>query len=263
MSLFCPLYSGSSGNCFFLKAQSTSLLVDLGVSCRAATTAMKQLDAVPEELDGILITHEHSDHIKGLPVFLKKCRAPVYGSQQVLDYLADNLTLPAHTRLIPVEPGGFWVGEVGVTPFQTPHDSVGSLGYRLTLPDGQQVGFATDLGRYTSTVHQGLCGCDLVVLESNYDEGMILVSDYPYPLKRRIMSQRGHLSNGDCAQALLQLAGQGTGRFILGHLSQNNNMAPLAQQTALGALTAAGLVEGRDFTLQVASRSQMSQPTLL
>lgn len=263
MSLFCPLYSGSSGNSFYLKSGSTSILIDLGVSCKSVVTAMSQLGAVPSDLSGILITHEHSDHIKGLPVFLKKADVPVYASTAVLGYISDNMKLPAHTRLIPVDMAGFTVGELEVKPFTTPHDSVGSLGYRVRTVEGESIGIATDLGTYTKDVEKGLEGCRLVLLESNYDDGMILVSDYPYYLKKRIMSSHGHLSNSDCAQALPKLAASGTEHFVLCHLSLNNNMGVLAQQASQTALLAAGLTEGKDFTLQVALRTEVSTPVMV
>lgn len=263
MSLFCPLYSGSSGNSFFLQSGSTSLLIDLGVSCKAAVTALSQLDTAPSNLDGILITHEHSDHIKGLPVFLKKANVPIYASEAVLDYIAYNMNIPSYTQLIPVEMDGFSVGELEVHPFRTPHDSLGSLGYRIHTQDGKRIGVATDLGCCTEEVNAGLEGCDLVLLESNYDDGMILVSDYPYYLKRRIMSQDGHLSNSACAEELAHLAKNGTEHFILCHLSLNNNMQPLAYQATQSSLAAAGLTEGKDFTLQVANRKEISTPVLV
>ncbi len=262
MSLFCALASGSSGNCFYLKSGETSLLIDLGISCRSATQGLGQLGACPQELSGILLTHEHSDHIKGLPVFLKKNPVPVYGPAAVLEHLERNVALPAHARLVPVE-GDFMLGQLAVRPFLTQHDSAASFGYRMTGPDGATVGLATDLGCYTEPVHQGLSGCDLVVLESNYDEGMILASSYPYYLKRRIQSPYGHLSNSECAQALCRLAQEGTRRFLLCHLSQNNNLPILAHQASASALEAAGFAPGQAVQLQVAQRSQLSQPVWL
>ena len=243
MAIFCPLYSGSSGNSTYLDAGESALLIDLGVSCRAAVTALQQLGADFSKLKGILITHEHSDHIKGLRVFLKKYPLPLYASEPVLEYLREHVELPA-----------------GLPMYEA--DSVGSLGYRISLPDGQELGFATDLGCYTEAVEEGLRGCRTVMLESNYDDGMILVSDYPYYLKRRIQSRSGHLSNSDCAAALPALAQNGTRNFVLGHLSQNNNLGLLAQQASEQALLQAGL-EREDFTLQIANRSQLSQPVLL
>ena len=262
MAIFCPLYSGSSGNSTYLDAGESALLIDLGVSCRAAVTALQQLGADFSKLKGILITHEHSDHIKGLRVFLKKYPLPLYASEPGLEYLRENVEVPAGLPLYEADPEGFCVGQMMVRPFATSHDSVGSLGYRISLPDGQELGFATDLGCYTEAVEEGLRGCRTVMLESNYDDGMILVSDYPYYLKRRIQSRSGHLSNSDCAAALPALAQNGTRNFVLGHLSQNNNLGLLAQQASEQALLQAGLERG-DFTLQIANRSQLSQPVLL
>ena len=210
MAIFCPLYSGSSGNSTYLDAGESALLIDLGVSCRAAVTALQQLGADFSKLKGILITHEHSDHIKGLRVFLKKYPLPLYASEPVLEYLREHVELPAGLPMYEADPEGFCVGQMMVRPFATSHDSVGSLGYRISLPDGQELGFATDLGCYTEAVEEGLRGCRTVMLESNYDDGMILVSDYPYYLKRRIQSRSGHLSNSDCAAALPALAQNGT-----------------------------------------------------
>lgn len=267
MALFCPLYSGSSGNCVYLDAGNTKVLVDLGVSCRAAVTALASLDVDPKDLSAVLITHEHSDHIKGLSVFLKKYPVPVFASAAVLDFLRENVKLPENLPLCEATLDGFYIDRMQVNPFPTSHDSVGSLGYRFTFRDENaeelSVGIATDLGVYTPQVEQGLCGCRAVMLESNYDEGMIRVSDYPYYLKRRIQSQNGHLSNGDCACALPTLAAQGTRHFVLGHLSKNNNMELLAHQASHQALLQAGFVEDRDFTLQVARRSEPSIPILL
>lgn len=263
MAVFCPLYSGSSGNSVYLETKESAVLIDLGVSCRAAVNALKSLNADVQKLKGILITHEHSDHIKGLSVFLKKYPVPLFGSPAVLDYLRENVKLPETVELKEAPLEGFSVGQMRVKPFHTSHDSVGSLGYRITLDDGNEVGVATDLGRYTPEVDQGLRGCQVVMLESNYDEGMILASDYPYYLKRRIRSDSGHLSNDDCSTALPSLAMSGTRHFILGHLSQNNNMGLLAHQAAAQALTQAGLVEQEDYTLQVARRSEPSIPVVI
>ena len=174
----------------------------------------------------------------------------------------ENVELPASVSLHEADPEGFTVGDMQVKPFATCHDSVGSLGYRILLPDGGELGFATDLGCYTAAVEEGLRGCGTVMLESNYDDGMILASDYPYYLKRRIQSNNGHLSNNDCSAVLPQLAASGTKQFVLGHLSQNNNMGLLAHQASEQALLQSGL-SPQDFTLQVAQRSQPSTPIVL
>ena len=263
MAIFCPLYSGSSGNSTYLDAGESALLIDLGVSCRAAVTALQQLGADFSKLKGILITHEHSDHIKGLRVFLKKYPLPLYASEPVLEYLRENVELPAGLPMYEADPEGFCVGQMMVRPFATSHDSVGSLGYRISLPDGQELGFATDLGCYTEAVEEGLRGCRTVMLESNYDKRLLQISSYPYLLKRRIAGPKGHLCNDDCAGILPQLVKQRTTRLILAHLSQENNSPEVARRTALQALTEEKLEEGLDFTLDIAQRYEASRVILI
>ena len=124
MALFCPLYSGSSGNCVYLDSGKTKVLIDLGVSCRAAVTALSSLDVDPKDLSAILITHEHSDHIKGLAVFLKKYPVPLFASREVLDFIRENVKLPEDLPLYEADPDGFYVDQMQVSPFPTSHDSV-------------------------------------------------------------------------------------------------------------------------------------------
>ena len=263
MAVFCPLYSGSSGNSVYVDTGESSLLVDLGVSCKAAVTALNSLHADFDKLKGILITHEHTDHIKGLSVFLKKYPLPLYGDEKVLQYIQENMKIPDGVEMFRADMSGFMVGNMEIHPFRTIHDSVGSLGYRITLSDGKEVGVATDLGVYTDEVKDGLSGCDALLLESNYDNGMIMASAYPYYLKRRIRSSTGHLSNDDCSRALPHLAETGTKHFVLGHLSENNNMGLLAQQAAEQTLAQAGFSISSDLTLQIAKRKEVSSPILI
>ena len=155
------------------------------------------------------------------------------------------------------------VGGLEIASFSTPHDSVGSLGFTVTTPKGVRAGVATDLGVVTEKIAQSLTGCDLVLLESNYDEAMLKAGGYPYYLKRRILSENGHLSNDSCGELAVRLAQSGTTRFVLGHLSKENNFPDLAYQTTLSFLAAAGLKENFDFKLAVAPRSCVLTPILL
>ena len=255
MARICPLASSSSGNSTYISGGNTALLVDAGISCRGILQTIQTHGLELDKLKGILITHEHTDHIKGLAVLLKKLDIPLYASAKVLAYIEKNISLPAGTTLLEADKKGFSIGEIGVQPFQTLHDSVGSLGFRLEMPDGSQVGFATDLGEFTPQVWEGLRGCHAVVLESNYDESLLDIGSYPYYLKERIRGSHGHLSNRACADALLRLAKTGSARFMLAHLSEENNMPLLAQQSAVSFLEAHGLRENQDFTLEVAPKT--------
>jgi phosphoribosyl 1,2-cyclic phosphodiesterase len=202
-------------------------------------------------IQGVLITHEHSDHINGLKVLLKRTNIPLFASRGTIEYLWVNGYIPAHTRVTACD-GDFCIGDIEAAAFETPHDASHSVGYKFLMPDGRRVGVATDLGHVSDTVRQSLEGCDLVMLESNYDPGMLECSSYPYPLKRRIKSDFGHLSNDDCAAMLTSLVKSGATRFVLGHLSEQNNIPELARSTALSALLNESLKEGVDFTLNVA-----------
>lgn len=258
MTTLCPLGSGSSGNSTLVKSGSTSILVDAGLSCKAICTALEQAGSHYEELDGILLTHEHSDHIKALPVLLKKLTCPVYGTEAVLDTISRTLKIPAHTALLPIDDEkAFTLHDFEIKAFSTPHDSVGSVGYQLHTPDDKLLAVATDLGHMTPEILEHLLPCKAVLLESNYDEGMLMCSSYPYMLKRRIASPMGHLSNIACADAAIRLAQNGVEHLVLGHLSDNNNLPELAYSTTRNALNQFGC---QDVGLQVALRSQCSPP---
>ncbi len=257
MSKFCALYSGSSGNSMVVSAGGASLLIDAGVSCRAILAALQQREIELSTLQGILVTHEHIDHIKGLKVLLKKLHLPVYASAGTLNSLYQNELVPADARLCviaqPTEIAG-----MEVQPFATPHDASGPLGFAITTAEGERLGIATDLGHITDEVDAALCGCGTVVLEANYDDYSLRSGPYPYYLKQRISSDFGHLSNHASAEQCLRLVKKGARQIILCHLSQENNTPGMASDAIIGYLQKNGCVLGRDYRLQVASRSQPS-----
>ncbi|WRS27526.1 MBL fold metallo-hydrolase [Oscillospiraceae bacterium MB08-C2-2] len=261
MSRFCPLFSSSGGNCTYLSGGSTRLLVDAGVSCRSILSALEQISVDPATLSGILLTHEHIDHIKGLKVLLKKIKVPVFASCGTLDYLVSQDLIPPGAQLVELEQA-LVVGDIRVTPFATPHDCAQSLGFRLEMPDERVIGIATDLGHITETVASHLERCDLIMLESNYDEGMLQCSPYPYHLKRRIQSSVGHLSNPECARQLQGLVQRGSVHLVLAHLSSQNNMPAVAHATTKCQLEMAGMTENVDYTLCVAPRNGPGQPII-
>ena len=252
MARFCTLFSGSSGNCTYIGGGRGGLLVDVGVSCRAAMNALAQVGAETSSLAGILITHEHIDHIRGLKVLLKKVKVPVYSAPETLEFLVRGDYLPPDAQLTPLT-APMEIGGMEVVPFETSHDGVAPQGYRITASDGRKIAVATDLGFVSDQVDRALSGCDLVLLESNYDPGMLSCGPYPYYLKKRIMSPKGHLSNEDCAAQLVRLVETGTTRVVLAHLSQENNLPQLAFETAKSELAASGCRLGEVYLLQVAS----------
>lgn len=248
MARLCPLFSGSTGNSYYIGSRSAGLLIDAGRSARQLDNMLKLCGIDPLALQGILVTHEHTDHSSGLRVFAKKYQLPVFASAGTLKVLESALP---EVELCPLE-GELELAGMTVTPFHTSHDCAEPLGYRIRTEDGRVLGFATDLGYLSDTVKEHLLGADFVVIESNHDPEMLRTGGYPYPLQQRILSDRGHLSNGVCAEFLPELAKSGTKRFLLAHLSRENNTPSLALETSLSALTRAGLVREVDFLLDTA-----------
>lgn len=251
MARFSTLASSSKGNCTFVSGGGTSVLVDAGISFRQIRLQLAKHDLDHTDLSGVLITHEHTDHIRGLNVLLKNMHIPVYSAPETLEFLIDNNHVPKGANLIPVD-SEFLLENIKVTPFDTPHDAVHSLGFRLEFPDSNKIGIATDLGYISQEVQDGLEGCNMVLLESNFDHGMLECSSYPYYLKRRIKGENGHLANEDCATAICSLVEKGTTRFVLGHLSEENNLPSLAYETTRCVLKQKQMIEGEDYLLHIA-----------
>ena len=222
--------SGSSGNCLLLSSGSTHILIDAGISKRRIEQSLAQSGLSMREIGGVLITHEHSDHISGLKMLIKHCAPPIYAPRTVANRLRG--CLPEAEGLLHVIPvnEAFTIGALTVTAFHTPHDTDESVGYRV---EGEGIfALATDMGHVTEEVFSALSGADTVLIESNHDEEMLRYGPYPVYLKRRILSDRGHLSNACCAQLSRKLALGGTRRIILGHLSRENNTPALALSAA-------------------------------
>lgn len=252
MAKFCALASSSSGNSAYISCSSGSLLVDAGISCRRIVNSIASIGECAQDLSAVLITHEHSDHIKGLCNIIKKTGAAVYATAPVLEYLATKGCVPAGTELVEVTCAVFEVAGMQVKAFATPHDSAASVGYRFTLPGEQTVAIATDLGEVTDEVVEGVRGCQTVLLEANYDPQLLRMGSYPYFLKQRISSKRGHLDNASTAEFAKYLINSGTARLFLGHLSRENNNPALAEQIVSDTLLQMGAQPGIDFELDVA-----------
>ena len=257
MSILYPLCSSSKGNCIFLGDAQRGVLVDAGISCRALLAQLALVGIPQSAVRAILVTHEHSDHVRGLARIQKLLQVPVYASEGTASALLEQLLVdPDLLNVTEGEP--FSVAGIRVRPFATSHDAAQSQNYRVSFPDGEAA-VCTDLGVVTESVQEALAGCKTVLLESNYEESMLQLGSYPYFLKRRIASVSGHLSNTAAAEELIRLAQSGTRQFVLGHLSPENNRPELAYQQAVLALSGAGLVLDRDYTLMVAPRSGIGQ----
>lgn len=250
MAKFYPLFSSSSANSHYIGGRNAGILVDAGASCKRTVQAMERNGLSVQAIQGIFITHTHSDHTKGLRVLLGKIHVPVYGTADTLEMLAHDGIVPEGTVLIPMEKGAVECAGCEISAFLTQHDAQGSCGYRIHTEDGKYCAVCTDLGTVTPAVWNGICGCDMVLIESNYDADMLRYGPYPAELKRRIRSDFGHLSNDDSAKAVRELVRNGTTRILLGHLSPHNNTPELAARTVLDALSE--FRHGMDYVLGIA-----------
>ena len=255
MARFCPLFSGSSGNSYYIGSARWGILIDAGRSAKQITEMMKNCGMDLSAVCALFVTHEHSDHVAGLRVLASRYHLPVYTSRGTLKELDRMGCLAGDFRANVIEAKGVECAGMRIRPFPISHDSAECVGYRVETEDGRTAALATDLGCLPDDVHRSLSGADLVVIESNHDVGMLENGPYPYPLKRRILSDTGHLSNDVCAGELDRLAHKGAAHFILAHLSRENNTPELAYQTSLCKLTMSGMKQGRDYKLTVAPRA--------
>lgn len=261
MARICPLFSGSSGNSLFVGSAREGVLVDVGVSAKRIEAALNARGIAPESIRAVLVTHEHRDHVAGLHTLTKRYGWPVCGTVGTLESLAADGLIAPGTPLLPLS-GGVCAGNLLCTPFETSHDSRESCGFTVEMPDERRVAIATDTGVVTESMKKALLGCDYVYIESNHDPDMLWHGAYPYPLKVRIAAPTGHLPNADCAALLPELARRGTTRFMLGHLSAENNTPALALSTATASLAAAGLVAGVDYLLGAAAPESREDVTV-
>lgn len=250
------LFSGSSGNCVYIKSADAELLIDAGVSARAVEKALHEVGSSLDRIAAIFITHEHVDHTRGLEVISKKYHIPTHMTEPsaralITDPHASLLgDLYLHRQMFSVR-----FGNTTVCSFATPHDSAASVGYTVSYTEEngstEKLGVATDIGHIDDSIVSSLIGADSVIIEANHDVEMLLSGPYPYPLKRRILSDTGHLSNDKSAELAKLLAAKGTKHFLLAHLSKENNYPPTAEAAVRSALA-----DYEDITLAVASPDQ-------
>jgi phosphoribosyl 1,2-cyclic phosphodiesterase len=263
LARFYTLFSGSSGNSYYIGSEKVGILVDAGRTAKQLDTMLARCGISSEAIQGIFVTHEHSDHIKGLRVFASKHHLPVFASAGTLAELERINCLSTKYEANVIENNGIECAGMFIKPFHTSHDSAESIGYRIDTHDGRQIAISTDLGYMSEEVRQEMTGADMIVLESNHDIGMLQNGPYPYYLKRRILSKTGHLSNAACAEELYHFVSSGTTRFVLTHLSSENNTPELAYQTSLCSLSMSGLKQGIDFELYVAPKENSEGKMIL
>ncbi len=231
--------SSSSGNCLAVSHGGTHILIDAGISMRRIVASAAQAGLTMGNIGGVLITHEHSDHVSGLKTLLKNYPVELYAPHTVANRIMGMLPdAMGRTHIIPVGER-FTIGELSLTAFHTSHDTDESVGYRIDA-DGESFAVATDTGRVTDEMLSELTGVDAVLIEANHDVQRLLDGPYPPYLKRRILADTGHLSNADCAALARTLVERGTRQVILGHLSRTNNTPQLALDTVASVLDGLG-----------------------
>lgn len=255
---FVPLFSGSSGNATYISCGDTRILVDAGLSGARIKAELARAGADAAALTGILITHDHADHIAGAGVLSRRFDLPVFATEGTWRIMEQKIGAVALKNVRIIEPGqDFYLGAANVLPFSIPHDAAQPVGFAIGI-GGARLAIATDMGYMAKAAFAAIAGADVVLLESNYDEDMLKAGPYPYDLKKRILSRKGHLSNDDAAQTCLHLVESGVKQILLGHLSKDNNFPELAYQTSAQLLMQCGVELGRDAQLGVARRDGMT-----
>ena len=259
----CPLFSGSSGNSVYISCGGVRLLVDAGVSAARVEAQLGEIGVHPQDLDAILVTHEHIDHIRGLGVLSRKYGLPIFANEGTWEGIElKESGIPMRCRHTFYTGEEFAVGRLSVRPFAIPHDAQEPVGYAFSCGE-LSCGVATDIGCVQDSWMRVVSGCQALVLEANHDVEMVERGPYPQRLRRRILGRNGHLCNADCAKALLELAKKGTRAVSLAHLSADNNLPELAYNTVCEALSGAGYAVGSDISVTVARRDRVSDMLIL
>lgn len=255
---FCSLFSGSSGNSIYIGTGKTNVLVDAGLSGKRVVNSLKEIGISPKEINAILVTHEHIDHIRGVGVMSRMFNIPVYANtntwesmEKIIGKINEN-----NIRIIDKD-SPFAVGDIEIMPFSTPHDAADPCGYSF-LNEGAKVSIATDIGHVSDCVFDNIKDSNLILLESNHDVEMLKFGPYPYALKRRILSDVGHLSNESAGKAIVELLKDKYMTVVLGHLSEQNNYPELAYRTVVSILEENGIDIDSDIKIDMAGRNNVS-----
>ena len=259
---FCSITSGSSGNCIYAGSAGTSLLIDAGISGRRIEEGLNHIDLTTTDIDGILVTHEHSDHIKGLGVLARRYGIPIYGTEGTLKAVMESGSVGKISKdLMTVirADQDFRIGDLLIRPFSVSHDAAEPVGYRIEH-NGKSCAVATDMGCYSDYTISRLQKLDVLLLEANHDVRMLEAGRYPYYLKRRILGEKGHLSNETCGRLLGQLLHDKVSQIFLGHLSRENNYEALAFETVSDEVTFGdNPYRSGDFRISIAHRDLPSE----
>ncbi|MDA3846919.1 MAG: MBL fold metallo-hydrolase [Vallitaleaceae bacterium] len=256
----CSISSGSSGNCIYVGTDNTHLLIDVGISGKRIEMGLNSIGQTAKKIDGILITHEHSDHIKGLGVMARRYHIPIYSTSDTIHALKKSSSLGEidSTLYRVIEPNqDFLIGDIVIHPFETSHDAIHPVCYTFAF-EGKKISIATDLGNYDDYIKEKLSDSNILFIEANHDVKMLDVGAYPYYLKRRIKSDLGHLSNDSTSKLICELYHEALTHIILGHLSTENNMPDVAYETIKCEIGIQLKEVAKNVNITVALRDQVS-----
>jgi phosphoribosyl 1,2-cyclic phosphodiesterase len=251
---FASIASGSSGNCIYVASKHTRLLIDAGLSGKRIEAGLSELALTGNDIDAMLVTHEHNDHVDGLGVMSRRFDIPVYATEGTWRKMPDKVGRIKPTHQNAVYSGeNLIINDLCIKPFDIPHDAAQPVGYCIT--DGKcKITIATDIGHITDEVKESVKDSDLLLIESNHDVEMVKTGPYPYNLKQRVLGDFGHLSNENCGKMLEEVISSSVKYVFLGHLSNENNTPTLAFETVKKRLEQNGAVVGGDFNMYVAPR---------
>lgn len=250
----CVLASGSSGNSVYVASGCTRILVDAGLSARQVAVRLEQIGVVPESINGICVSHEHGDHIAGIRVLQKRHGIPVFANAGTLNGIMRQPKASEIAAKIFQTGSPFQIGDITIEPFSVPHDAYEPVGFRLHTAH-TAVGIVTDLGMSTSLIREKLKGCHVIIVESNHDEDLLQEAPRPWPLKQRIRSRQGHLSNIDAARLIADCATDALEHVYLSHLSSDCNTPDTALRTVASQLRLDGLGH---INLEISHASRIS-----
>ncbi len=255
---FCSLYSGSSGNSLLVDTDNTKILIDAGVSSKKIESALSNMEIDPYSLSGILVTHEHIDHVQGLGTFSRKFHLPVFVNQETLDAMPKQRDKIESNQIKTFKVSDkFSIGDLTIKPFSIPHDAANPCGFNI-WKDNKKISIATDIGHMTNGILKNLEESLFVMLEANYDPEVLRCSSYPFSLKSRIAGPTGHLPNEIAGKTISHLLSSGLKTAMLGHLSKESNFPELAYQTVMDELICNPSFDSDSLNLKVANRNNPS-----
>lgn len=257
----CSIASGSSGNCICVGSDNCHVLIDAGISGKRIEAGLNSIDLKTADMQGILITHEHIDHIAGVGVLARKYGIPIYATAGTIDAVLNTKSVGKIEEALfhPITQGeDFIIGDLTIEPISVSHDAAEPVAYKIKQP-GKSAAIMTDLGTYDGTIVEKLKNLDVLLLEANHDVRMLQAGSYPYQLKRRILGEKGHLSNELSGQLLSEVLHDDFKAIFLGHLSKENNYPKLAYETVRLEVTLGdNPYKGEDFPIYVAERDGVS-----